>query len=39
LTAFAWAAGVFAVGAVMSWLLLPSGAAAIERDPAAEPAH
>jgi hypothetical protein len=28
---------VFTVGTVMSWLLLPSGATATERDPAAEP--
>jgi EmrB/QacA subfamily drug resistance transporter len=31
-TAFTWAAGVFAVGALMAWLLLPSGAP----DPAPE---
>jgi EmrB/QacA subfamily drug resistance transporter len=36
-TAFVWAAGVFALGALLSWLLLPSGAVAIEHDPAAEP--
>jgi EmrB/QacA subfamily drug resistance transporter len=36
-TAFVWAAGVFAVGALLSWLLLPGAGEAIERDPAAEP--
>jgi EmrB/QacA subfamily drug resistance transporter len=29
-TAFAWAAGVFAIGAVVAWLLLPSGASDVE---------
>src|SRR5262245_13540975 len=34
-TAFTWAAGIFAVGALIAWLLLPSGAP--EVDPAVEP--
>jgi hypothetical protein len=37
-TAFAWAAAVFAVGAVAAWLLLPSGAPDLAPDAdAAEP--
>jgi EmrB/QacA subfamily drug resistance transporter len=37
-TAFTWAAGVFAVGAAMAWLLLPSGAPDLAPDAAtAEP--
>jgi hypothetical protein len=36
-TAFTWAAGVFAVGALMAWLLLPSGAPKVASDAAAEP--
>jgi EmrB/QacA subfamily drug resistance transporter len=34
--AFVWAVGIFAVGALASWLLLPSGAPELEPDPAAE---
>jgi MFS family permease len=34
--AFAWSAGIFAIGAVASWLLLPSGAPAVEPDPTGE---
>jgi Na+/melibiose symporter-like transporter len=34
-TAFAWAAAVFAVGAVAAWLLLPSGAPDVAPDDAA----
>jgi EmrB/QacA subfamily drug resistance transporter len=34
-TAFTWAAGVFAVGAVTAWLLLPSGAPDVAPDDAA----
>jgi EmrB/QacA subfamily drug resistance transporter len=34
-TAFTWAAGVFAVGALMAWLLLPSGAPGVAPDGAA----
>jgi EmrB/QacA subfamily drug resistance transporter len=33
-TAFTWAAGVFAIGALMAWVLLPSGAPDLERDAA-----
>ena len=33
-TAFTWAAGLFAVGAVVSWLLLPSGASDVDTDAA-----
>ena len=36
-TAFSWAAGVFAVGALMAWRLLPSGAPDVAVDAAAEP--
>jgi EmrB/QacA subfamily drug resistance transporter len=36
-TAFTWAAGVFAVGALVAWRLLPSGAPDVAVDPAAEP--
>ncbi len=36
-TAFTWAAGVFAVGALAAWLLLPSGAPDVAIDAAAEP--
>jgi EmrB/QacA subfamily drug resistance transporter len=36
-TAFTWAAGIFAVGALMAWLLLPSGAPEVASDDAAEP--
>jgi EmrB/QacA subfamily drug resistance transporter len=36
-TAFTWAAGVFAVGALVAWVLLPSGAPDVELDAAAEP--
>jgi EmrB/QacA subfamily drug resistance transporter len=35
-TAFAWSAGIFAVGALASWLLLPSGAPALEPDAPAD---
>ena len=35
--AFVWAAAIFAAGALISWLLLPSGAHAVELDPSAEP--
>ena len=35
-TAFAWSAGIFVLGALASWLLLPSGAPALEPDAAAE---
>jgi hypothetical protein len=35
-TAFAWSAGIFVVGALASWLLLPSGAPALEPDAPAE---
>jgi EmrB/QacA subfamily drug resistance transporter len=34
-TAFTWAAGVFAVGALIAWLLLPSGAPDVAPDGAA----
>jgi hypothetical protein len=37
-TAFAWAAAVFAAGALLAWLLLPSGAPDAAPGPAAEPA-
>jgi len=37
-TAFTWSAAVFALGALMAWVLLPSGAAEIERNGAMEPA-
>jgi predicted MFS family arabinose efflux permease len=37
-TAFVWSAGIFAVGALASWLLLPRGVPALEPDVAAEPA-
>ena len=38
-TAFTWAAGVFGIGALMAWLLLPSGAPDVAPDAAvAEPA-
>jgi EmrB/QacA subfamily drug resistance transporter len=36
-TAFIWSAGIFAIGAVAAWLLLPSGAPEVVADPAAEP--
>jgi EmrB/QacA subfamily drug resistance transporter len=36
-TAFTWAAAVFAAGALMAWLLLPSGAPEPAVDAAAEP--
>ncbi len=36
-TAFTWAAAVFAAGALMAWLLLPSGAPEAAADAAAEP--
>jgi MFS family permease len=35
-TAFTWAAGIFVVGAVVSWLLLPSGALELEPEAPAE---
>jgi EmrB/QacA subfamily drug resistance transporter len=35
-TAFTWSAGIFAVGALASWLLLPSGAPELEPDAHAE---
>jgi EmrB/QacA subfamily drug resistance transporter len=35
-TAFAWSAGIFAVGALASWLLLPSRAPEVEPDARAE---
>ena len=35
--AFAWSAGIFAIGALTSWLLLPSGAPVLEPDASAEP--
>ena len=35
-TAFTWSAGIFVVGALASWLLLPSGAPALEPDAPAE---
>ena len=35
-TAFTWAAGIFAIGAVASWLLLPSAAPELEPDAPAE---
>ena len=35
-TAFAWSAGIFAIGALASWLLLPSGAPVLEPDASAE---
>jgi EmrB/QacA subfamily drug resistance transporter len=31
-TAFTWAAGVFAIGAIVAWMLLPSGAPDVERE-------
>jgi hypothetical protein len=36
-TAFIWSAGIFTIGALTSWLLLPAGAPEIVADPAAEP--
>jgi EmrB/QacA subfamily drug resistance transporter len=36
-TAFVWSAGIFAVGAVVSWLLLPSRAPELEPHASAEP--
>jgi EmrB/QacA subfamily drug resistance transporter len=35
-TAFVWSAGIFAVGALVAWLLLPSGVPKLEPDPQAE---
>jgi EmrB/QacA subfamily drug resistance transporter len=35
-TAFTWSAGIFAVGALASWLLLPSGTPELEPDARAE---
>ncbi len=35
-TAFTWSAGIFVVGALVSWLLLPSGAPVLEPDAPAE---
>jgi predicted MFS family arabinose efflux permease len=35
--AFTWSAGIFAIGALASWLLLPSGAPELEPDALAEP--
>jgi EmrB/QacA subfamily drug resistance transporter len=35
-TAFTWSAGIFAVGALASWLLLPSGTPQLEPDAPAE---
>jgi EmrB/QacA subfamily drug resistance transporter len=35
-SAFAWSAGIFAIGALASWLLLPSGAPELEPDAPAE---
>ncbi|MEA2133752.1 MAG: hypothetical protein QOC68_1661, partial [Solirubrobacteraceae bacterium] len=35
-TAFTWSAGIFTVGALVSWLLLPSGAPELEPDAPAE---
>jgi MFS family permease len=35
-SAFAWSAGIFAIGALASWLLLPSGAPALEPDASTE---
>jgi MFS family permease len=35
-TAFAWSAGIFVIGALASWLLLPSGAPELEPDASAE---
>jgi EmrB/QacA subfamily drug resistance transporter len=35
-TAFTWSAGIFAAGALASWLLLPSGAPELEPDAPAE---
>jgi EmrB/QacA subfamily drug resistance transporter len=35
-TAFAWSAGIFAVGALASWLLLPSGAPELDPDASTE---
>jgi predicted MFS family arabinose efflux permease len=37
-TAFTWSAAIFAIGALASWLLLPSGAPAPAPDAPAEPA-
>ena len=34
--AFTWSAAIFAVGALVSWLLLPSGAPALEPDAPAQ---
>jgi hypothetical protein len=36
-TAFTWAAAIFAVGALIAWLLLPSGAPEVEPGAAVEP--
>jgi EmrB/QacA subfamily drug resistance transporter len=36
-TAFTWSAGIFALGALASWLLLPSGTAELEPHAPAEP--
>jgi predicted MFS family arabinose efflux permease len=36
-TAFVWSAGIFAVGGLVAWLLLPSHAPELEADAAAEP--
>jgi EmrB/QacA subfamily drug resistance transporter len=35
-TAFVWSAGIFAAGALVAWLLLPSGVPKLEPDPQAE---
>jgi len=35
-TAFTWSAGIFVIGALASWLLLPAGAPAVEPDAPAE---
>jgi predicted MFS family arabinose efflux permease len=37
-TAFAWSAAIFAAGAVIAWLLLPSGAPDVVADASVEPA-
>jgi EmrB/QacA subfamily drug resistance transporter len=36
-TAFVWSAAIFAIGGLISWALLSSGAPEVEVDPAAEP--
>jgi MFS family permease len=36
-TAFTWSAGIFALGALASWLLLPGGVPELEPDAPAEP--